>query len=61
MATYPGMNKNLVELLRMTDEPLYRYTADRIEELEAEVDRLTGEITSLKERLRLELELGEEE
>jgi len=38
--TYPKMNDNIVEILRYTDNPPMLYAAQRIEELEAEVERL---------------------
>ena len=37
MKTYPAMNKHIVELLRMTDEPDKLYAAQLIEELQAEL------------------------
>ena len=40
MPCYPEMNAKIVKLLRMKDDPMCLYAADRIEELEAENARL---------------------
>lgn len=43
--TYPEMNTKIVEILRWaTDDPALLYAAQRIEELEAEVERLQREL-----------------
>ncbi len=35
--TYPKMNETIKDLLRITDEPMNLYAAERIEELEAQL------------------------
>ena len=42
METYPEMNREIVKLLRIGNDAPSLYAAARIEELEAEVERLKG-------------------
>jgi len=47
METYPEMNEKIIEILRFADigsDPCSHYAAARIEELEAEVERLQGSV-----------------
>lgn len=47
MNTYPEMNEKIVGLLRMSDEPMNLYAAQRIEELDKELDLVHGCLTEL--------------
>lgn len=45
--TYPAMNETIKDLLRRSPEPMQQYILARIEELEAEVERLQEENAEL--------------
>lgn len=43
VTTYPEMNEKIVGILRISDDPMCQYAAQRIEELEQEVAKLKKE------------------
>jgi hypothetical protein len=52
MNCYPEMNKQIVSLLRVHDNPAVLYAADRIEELEAQVARRDEILNWLMARIK---------
>lgn len=50
MQTYPEMNGLIVGILRISDKPEVLYAAQRIEELEKELECLRSQLNSLLNR-----------
>lgn len=50
MATYLEQNKTIVGILRVSDEASCHYAADRIEELQAELEHLRATVEQIKAR-----------
>ncbi|MGO0058625.1 hypothetical protein ACTID9_00925 [Brevibacillus fluminis] len=54
--TYPTMNARIVDLLKLSSDPIHAYAAKRIEELEAENERLRELLQYEEDRPRFDMD-----